>query len=90
MLGTLFFCGGASTLRKNGTGNPKKTGLPPGSANAIVGGLYLGAAGILHIFRGIEHVNLKEATALISDLWAFLIVLTYYLYNLTPVLQTKK
>lgn len=57
---------------------------------ATVGGLYLGAAGILHIFRGIEHVNLKEATALISDLWAFLIVLTYYLYNLTPFLQTKK
>lgn len=39
---------------------------------ATVGGLYLGAAGILHIFRGIEHVNLKEATALISDQITFL------------------
>ena len=29
--------------------------------------------------RGIEHVNLKEGTALISDLWGFLIVVAYFL-----------
>jgi hypothetical protein len=46
---------------------------------ATLGGLYLGMAGLLHVVRGIEHVNFKEATALISDLWGFLIVVAYYL-----------
>ncbi|PJZ46402.1 DUF6790 family protein [Leptospira brenneri] len=45
---------------------------------ATLGGLYLGLAGLLHVIRGIEHVNFKEATALISDLWGFLIVVAYY------------
>lgn len=45
---------------------------------ATLGGLYLGLAGLLHVIRGIEHVNFKEATALISDLWGFLIVVGYY------------
>ncbi|TGL64530.1 DUF6790 family protein [Leptospira sarikeiensis] len=46
---------------------------------ATIGGLYLGLAGLLHVVRGIEHVNLKEATALISDLWGLLIVSSYYI-----------
>jgi len=46
---------------------------------ATLGGLFLGMAGLLHVVRGIEHVNLKEGTALISDLWGFLIVVAYYL-----------
>ncbi|WP_279633560.1 hypothetical protein [Leptospira noumeaensis] len=44
-----------------------------------MGGLYLGAAGLLHIIRGIDYVNFKEATALISDIWALFIVLANYL-----------
>lgn len=49
---------------------------------ATLGGLYLGLAGLLHVIRGIEHVNFKEATALISDLWGFLIVVGYLLDSL--------
>ncbi|TGM13531.1 hypothetical protein EHQ81_11910 [Leptospira selangorensis] len=49
---------------------------------ATLGGLYLGLAGLLHVIRGIEHVNFKEATALISDLWGLLIVTGYYLDSL--------
>lgn len=56
---------------------------------ATMGGLYLGAAGILHIIRGLDHVNFKEATALISDIWAFIIVLGFYLYNFIPYLREK-
>ncbi|TGL44630.1 DUF6790 family protein [Leptospira perdikensis] len=49
---------------------------------ATLGGLYLGLAGLLHVIRGIEHVNFKEATALISDLWGFLIVVAYFFDSL--------
>lgn len=49
---------------------------------ATLGGLYLGLAGLLHLIRGIEHINFKEATALISDLWGFLIVVGYLLDSL--------
>ncbi|PJZ83833.1 DUF6790 family protein [Leptospira harrisiae] len=56
---------------------------------ATMGGIYLGAAGILHIVRGIEHVNFKEATALLSDIWAFSIVLGFYLYYFILYLREK-
>ncbi|MBS0618359.1 MAG: hypothetical protein JSR44_09235 [Spirochaetes bacterium] len=53
--------------------------VPAFRSAATLGGLYLGMAGILHVVRGSDHVNLKESIALISDLWAFLIVVAYYL-----------
>lgn len=56
---------------------------------ATLGGLYLGMAGLLHVIRGIEHVNLKEGTALISDLWGFLIVVAYFLDSFSSVIKHR-
>jgi hypothetical protein len=47
---------------------------------AMVGGLYYGLAGAGHIFQG--HKNSKEYVAMISDVWAFLVLTGYALHSL--------
>ncbi|WP_105615623.1 DUF6790 family protein [Vallitalea okinawensis] len=51
-------------------------------AAACSGGIYLGIAGLLHISRISEGINLKEAIAMISDLFILSIVIFYMLYSL--------
>jgi hypothetical protein len=47
---------------------------------AIVGGLYYGLAGLGHLWR--EERNLNETVALISDGFAFLVLLVVVIYDL--------
>ncbi|MGG1515505.1 DUF6790 family protein [Paenibacillus oryzisoli] len=44
-------------------------------AAAFVGGLYMGIAGGMHVFKRLDGPN--EAIALVSDLWVFAIMLVY-------------
>ena len=46
----------------------------------IVGGLYLGIAGIQHLLKKPDSIN--ESIALISDLFIFMILLLYLLFSL--------
>ena len=45
--------------------------------SATIGGFYLGMAGILHVTRIGEEVSFKETVAMVSDLFALMIVLIY-------------
>jgi len=48
------------------------------SIMAIVGGLYFGLAGSLHLFKKLDSGN--EIIALVSDLFIFIIMAAYVLY----------
>ena len=49
------------------------------SIMAIVGGLYFGLAGSLHLFKKLDSFN--EIIALVSDLFIFIIMAAYILYS---------
>jgi len=49
------------------------------SIMAIVGGLYFGLAGTLHLFKKVDSFN--EIIALVSDLFIFIIMAAYVLYS---------
>ena len=51
-------------------------------AGGFCGGLYLGIAGLLHVGRIPEGINLKETIAMVSDLFVFAIVVFYLAYSL--------
>ena len=50
-------------------------------AAACSGGLYLGVAGLLHVTRIPQGINLKETVAMVSDLFILAIVIFYLIYS---------